>query len=119
MKRRSRKGLAGQEPKGFLKPPKLITIKAKPEPIEMALRGKAVIVIDTQNSFLSKGGLSDILGVVSISASRAVRAVMNNKKIIDVARKASCKIEYLKGVTNLIMLRVEVLNRQIGMKTQA
>jgi len=77
----------------FIKPSQLVTINAKPEPIEIDLHRTAVIVIDMQNAFVSKGGMFDISGR-DISAAEGV--IKNNRKIIDVARKAGCKIIYLK-----------------------
>ena len=86
--------LSEQESKAFVKFPKFVTIKARPEPIEIDLHRTAIIVVDMQNAFVSKGGLSDIFGSVSISAASMV--IDNNKKVIDTARKAGCKIVYLK-----------------------
>jgi ureidoacrylate peracid hydrolase len=84
---------AEQAPKGFTKSPKLITIKAKPKPIEIDLHRTAVIVVDMQNAFVSKGGMFDTFGW-DISAARGV--IDNNKKIIDAARKGGAKIVFLK-----------------------
>ena len=61
---------AGQEPKGFLRPPKMATISAKPESIEIDLHRAAVIVVDMQNAFVSKGGMFDTFGW-DISAAEA------------------------------------------------
>jgi ureidoacrylate peracid hydrolase len=77
----------------FLKPSKLITINAKPEPIEIDLHRTAVIVVDMQNAFISKGGMFDISGR-DLSAAEGV--IENNRRILDAARKAGCKIVYLK-----------------------
>ncbi len=82
-----------KEPKFLMKPPKIVTIKAKPEPLKIDIYRSAVIVVDMQNAFVSKGGMFDIFGL-DISAARGV--IENNKKIIDSARKAGCKIVYLK-----------------------
>lgn len=82
-----------QEPKGFVRPQKLVTISAKPESIEIDIHRTAVIVVDMQNAFVSKGGMFDIFGW-DISAARGV--IDNNRKIIKAARKAGCKIIFLK-----------------------
>ena len=84
---------AEQAPEGFIKSPKLITMKAKPEPIEIDLHRTAVIVVDMQNAFVSKGGMFDTFGW-DISAARGV--IDNNKKIIDAARKGDARIVFLK-----------------------
>ena len=83
---------AQQQPEGFIKPPKMVTITAKPEPIEIDVHRTAVIVVDMQNAFVSKGGMFDVFGW-DISAARGV--IDNNRKIIDAARKAGCRIVYL------------------------
>lgn len=77
----------------FIKPSKSVTIDAKPEPIEVDLQRTAVILVDMQNAFVSKGGMFDICGL-DISAAEGV--IENNKKITEAARKAGCKIVYLK-----------------------
>lgn len=82
-----------KEPKFLMNPPKIVTIKAKPESIKIDIHRTAVIVVDMQNAFVSKGGMFDIFGY-DVSAARGV--IENNKKIIDSARKAGCKIVYLK-----------------------
>jgi ureidoacrylate peracid hydrolase len=84
---------AGQEPKGFLRPPKIATISAKPDSIEIDLHRAAVIVVDMQNAFVSKGGMFDTFGW-DISAARGI--IENNRKIVDTAREAGCKIVFLK-----------------------
>jgi ureidoacrylate peracid hydrolase len=77
----------------FLKPSRLVKIDAKPEPIEVDLMRTAVIVVDMQNAFVSKGGMFDILGR---DISEAERVIENNRRIIEAARKATCKVIYLK-----------------------
>ena len=52
-----------------------------------------MVVVDMQNAFVSKGGMFDIFGW-DISAASVV--IDNNKMIIDMARKAGCKIVFLK-----------------------
>ena len=72
---------------------KFVTIEAKPEPIKVDLARTAVLVVDMQNAFASKGGMFDLLGL-DISAAKSV--IENNKKIIDAARAVGIKIIYLK-----------------------
>ena len=47
-----------KEPAGFSRQPKIARVPAKPEPIEIDLHRTAVIVVDMQNAFVSKGGIS-------------------------------------------------------------
>lgn len=82
-----------QEPGVFLKPPKLVRISARPESIQIDLHRTALIVVDMQNAFLSKGGMFDRFGW-DISGARGV--IENNRKIIEVARRAGCRIVFLK-----------------------
>ncbi len=82
-----------QEPTGFLRSAKMATIGATPDPIQIDLHRTAVIVVDMQNAFVSRGGMFDTFGW-DISAADGV--IANNKKIIDGARKAGCKIVFLK-----------------------
>ena len=77
----------------FIKPSRSVTLNAKPEPIEIDLHRTAVIVVDMQNAFVSKGGMFDISGR-DISAAEGV--IENNRKIVDAARKSGCRIVYLK-----------------------
>lgn len=84
---------AGWGPKEFTRPEKFATIGAKPESIEIDLHRTAVIVVDMQNAFVSKGGMFDTFGW-DISAARGV--IENNKKIIDATREAGCKIVFTK-----------------------
>ena len=49
---------------------KLVT---KPEPIDIDLARSAVVVVDMQNAFASKGGTLDIAGVDLTDAPRVVR----------------------------------------------
>ena len=77
----------------FLKSSKRITLHAKPEPVEIDLSRTAVIVVDMQNAFVSKGGMFDTFGW-DISAAEGI--IENTKKMIDAAREAGSKIVYLK-----------------------
>ena len=77
----------------FIKPAKFVTIKAKPEPIEVDLCRTAVIVVDMQNAFVSKGGMFDLLGH---DISEAERVIESTRKVTEAARKAACKVIYLK-----------------------
>jgi hypothetical protein len=38
---------------------KIVVLKAEPEPIEVDLNRTAVVVVDMQNTFVSKGGMFD------------------------------------------------------------
>ncbi len=57
------------------------------------LRRTAVIVVDMQNAFVSKGGMFDHVGM---DISGAAGVIEKNKKVINAARSAGCKIVFLK-----------------------
>ena len=71
----------------------MVTLAARPDPVDVALEQSALIVVDMQNAFASKGGMLDLAGH-DISAAAAVVEV--NKKIIAAARDAGVKIVYLQ-----------------------
>ncbi|WP_375204280.1 cysteine hydrolase family protein [Hyphococcus sp.] len=71
----------------------MITLAARPDPVDVALDQSALVVVDMQNAFASKGGMLDLAGH-DISAAAAVVDI--NKKIIAAAREAGVKIVYLQ-----------------------
>lgn len=75
------------------RPERLVNIGAKPEPIQIDLNRTAVIVVDMQNDFCSKGGLLDAQGAdVAIIQS----IVPQIRTVLSAARKNQLKIVYLK-----------------------
>ena len=77
----------------FIKPSKLVTLNTRPEPIEIDWSRTAVVVVDMQNAFVSKGGMFDIFGW-DISAAEGV--IENNRMILEAARETGSKVVYLK-----------------------
>jgi len=72
---------------------RVVTMQAQPRPFEMDLQKTAVIVVDMQNDFGSKGGLLDRLGM-SIAEIRAV--IPPTARALAAARSAGIPIVYLK-----------------------
>jgi len=72
---------------------RLINLDAKPEAIAFDATKTAVIVVDMQNDFGSKGGMFDRAG---IDISGIQRAIGPTAKVLAAARKAGIKIIYLK-----------------------
>ena len=72
---------------------RVIRLDAKPEPIAIDIARTAVIVVDMQNDFGSKGGLLDRLGM-SIAEIRAV--IPPTERALAAARSAGISIIYLK-----------------------
>jgi ureidoacrylate peracid hydrolase len=70
-----------------------IRISAKPEPIAIDIAKTAVIVVDMQNDFGSKGGMFDRAG---IDISGIQKAIGPTAKVLASAREAGIKILYLK-----------------------
>jgi ureidoacrylate peracid hydrolase len=85
--------VASKGPVEFARPEKSVTLNARPDPITIDLHRTAVIVVDMQNAFVSKGGMFDHVGM-DISGAEIV--IEKNKQIIDAARLAGCRICFLK-----------------------
>lgn len=68
-------------------------LNAKPAPVEIDLRKAAVVVVDMQNAFASKGGMLDIAGVDISGAAQVVRSI---KGIVDAGRRAGIPVVFLQ-----------------------
>jgi ureidoacrylate peracid hydrolase len=68
-------------------------LPARPEPVEIDFHRTAVVVVDMQNGFASKGGMLDIAGI-DISGAPAV--VMSIGKVVAAARAAGIPVVYLQ-----------------------
>ena len=71
----------------------MMRFPTKPQALEVDAERSAVIVVDMQNAFASKGGMFDLSGL-DISGAHGVIAVL--KGLLDVARQASMKVVYLQ-----------------------
>jgi ureidoacrylate peracid hydrolase len=69
------------------------TLPTKPEPIEIALEKSAVVVVDMQNAFATKGGLLDLAGIDISGAGNVVRSIGT---ILTAARGAGVQVVYLQ-----------------------
>lgn len=70
---------------------KWVTLQAEPQPLEMDLKRTAVMVIDMQNTFVSKGGMFERSGR---DMSAIARTIEPNKNIIKAARDKGVKVVY-------------------------
>lgn len=70
-----------------------IVIEAEPDPITIDCTKTAILVVDMQNAFVSKGGYFDAIG---IDISATARIILPCKKIISSGRENDIKIVYLK-----------------------
>ncbi len=68
-------------------------IEAKPEPLDINLDEAAVVVVDMQNAFASKGGMLDLAGLDISGARRAIEAT---QRVLHAAREAGVKIIYVR-----------------------
>jgi ureidoacrylate peracid hydrolase len=68
-------------------------LNAKPEPVEIDLRQTAVIVVDMQNGFASKGGMLDIAGADISGAPAVVKSI---DAVLAAARAAKLPVVYLQ-----------------------
>lgn len=71
----------------------MITLKTRPEPIQISPERAAVIVVDMQNAFVSKGGMFDLAG---LDVSGAAAAVEANRRLLKSCRRAGLKVVYLQ-----------------------
>ena len=71
----------------------MVKLDSKPEPVEVELTKSAVVVVDMQNAFASKGGTLDIAGADISEATRVVHSV---KTVLDAARKAGVAVVYVQ-----------------------
>lgn len=72
-----------------------VLVQAEPEPLEIDLQRTAVMVIDMQNAFVSKGGMFDLWGR---DMSRWHKIIEPIKKITRAARVKGCKVIYTASV---------------------
>jgi len=68
-------------------------LDAKPNPLEVDFKKSAIVVVDMQNAFASKGGMLDIAGVDITDASRVIRAI---RSVIEAARQNAVAVVYLR-----------------------
>jgi ureidoacrylate peracid hydrolase len=68
-------------------------LNAKPEPVEVDFEKSAVVVVDMQNAFASRGGMLDLAGVDLSDAPRVVGVI---RATIDAARAAAVPVVYLQ-----------------------
>ncbi len=71
----------------------MLRLNARPEPLEVDFERSAIVVVDMQNAFASKGGTLDIAGADLTGAPGVVQAI---RSILDAARPAGVPIVYLQ-----------------------
>jgi ureidoacrylate peracid hydrolase len=71
----------------------MVKLVTRPEPLELDLDRSAVLVVDMQNAFASKGGLLDLAGIDISGAGAVVRTISS---LLAAARKRAVPIVYLQ-----------------------
>ncbi|HEY7378312.1 MAG TPA: cysteine hydrolase [Steroidobacteraceae bacterium] len=72
----------------------MVRFNARPEHVEVDLEQSAIVVVDMQNAFASKGGLLDLAGYdVSVPAAAVVSTI---KSILQAARRKGVQVVYLQ-----------------------
>ncbi|MDC7785601.1 cysteine hydrolase [Rhodoplanes sp. TEM] len=71
-----------------------VVLPTTPEPLEIDLVETALIVVDMQHAYLSKGGYLDLVGFDVSGSAPVIEAV---RKTIGAARKAGVQIVYLQN----------------------
>lgn len=72
-----------------------VMLQAEPQPLEIDLQRAAVMVIDMQNAFVTKGGMMDLRGI-DISSSPQIIEPIN--RINSAARAKGCKVIHVVTV---------------------
>jgi ureidoacrylate peracid hydrolase len=73
---------------------RVITLPARPEPIRVSVEETAIVVIDMQNAYASKGGYVDQAGFDMAGAAGTIQQIA---KVLDTARGAGMTIVYLQN----------------------
>jgi ureidoacrylate peracid hydrolase len=71
---------------------RIVTLDAKPEPVEIALSRSAVLVVDMQNDFGARGGMFDRAG---IDIAPIERVVDPTARVLNAARSVGLTVIYL------------------------
>lgn len=71
----------------------MLTLNARPQPVRIAPAETAVVVVDMQNAFASKGGMFDLAG---FDISGAAPAIDASKRLLKAAREAGVGVIYLQ-----------------------
>ena len=68
-------------------------LNTRPEEIEVDLAKSALVIVDMQNAFASKGGMLDLAGADLSDAPRVVRTI---RSVLDAARAAAMTVVHLQ-----------------------
>jgi ureidoacrylate peracid hydrolase len=71
---------------------KIVRLNAEPEPVEVDLNRTAVIVVDMQNAFVSKGGMFDLAGKDLSSSLKIIEPI---QRMTSKARQKRVRVIYI------------------------
>lgn len=71
----------------------MVNLRTRPEPLDVALEKSAVVVVDMQNAFASRGGLLDLAGIDISGAGAVVRTI---RTVLAAARERGVPVVYLQ-----------------------
>src|ERR1700749_3398191 len=71
-----------------------VVLPARPEPLRINAAETAVIVVDMQNAYATKGGYVDIAG---FDISGAAGAIGQSRKALEAARSAGCTVIFFQN----------------------
>ena len=71
-----------------------VMLPARPEPVAVPAARSAIIVIDMQNAYASRGGYLDLAG---FDISGAAKVIENTKQVLEVARSAGIQVIYFQN----------------------
>lgn len=71
----------------------MITLNARPEPVDVDLSRSAVLVVDMQNAFAARGGMLDIAGIDIAGAPAVVHSIST---LLKASRRSSLPVVYLQ-----------------------
>ena len=71
-----------------------VTLPARPEPLRVSVEETAIVVIDMQNAYASKGGYVDLAG---FDISGAAGTIGQIAKVLETGRAAGVQIVYLQN----------------------
>jgi hypothetical protein len=72
----------------------MVSLNARPKAVEIDLARTAIVVVDMQNAYASKGGMLDI--GTGIDEARVGAVIDANKRLLAAARAAGVKVIYLQ-----------------------
>jgi ureidoacrylate peracid hydrolase len=71
----------------------MVALNARPRPIDITIDRTALVVVDMQNAFATKGGMFDLAG---FDISGAAPVIEVNRRLLAASRRAGMQVIYLQ-----------------------